>query len=228
MGVAQKIVAVMEKVGYLKKDKQLEGGGRYMYLSEEKVTAELHAAFVECGLLVAPVGMELVENREDMTKAGNALHNTRIKARYRFIDPEDNSALDVEVFGEGSDSGDKTMNKCMTGAYKYALRQTFMISTGDDPDKEPSQESVKSTLTDKVHEKREEAEAATGLLCDRCGKEITSYTSKANKTYTAQQVADYAKRDYGRQLCKPCGFKERDERAQQESAEEQDYGQEGQ
>jgi hypothetical protein len=34
--------------------------------------------------------------------------------------------------------GDKATAKAMTGAYKYALRQTFCIETGDDPDKDPS------------------------------------------------------------------------------------------
>ena len=39
--------------------------------------------------------------------------------------------------GEGSDTGDKASNKALTGAYKYALRQTFCIETGDDPASTP-------------------------------------------------------------------------------------------
>jgi hypothetical protein len=57
--------------------------------------------------------------------------------------------MDIQTLGEGSDTGDKTLNKCMTAAYKYAIRQTLMISTGDDPDAIPSNEtrSTKAPLT---------------------------------------------------------------------------------
>ena len=30
--------------------------------------------------------------------------------------------------------------KALTGAYKYALRQAFLLETGDDPDRQPSHE----------------------------------------------------------------------------------------
>ena len=36
------------------------------------------------------------------------------------------------------DVGDKSANKAATGLLKYALRQTFLIETGDDPDAESS------------------------------------------------------------------------------------------
>ena len=44
----------------------------------------------------------------------------------------------VKVLGDGADTGDKASYKAMTGAMKYALRQTFVIETGDDPDDTPS------------------------------------------------------------------------------------------
>lgn len=147
MPVAEKIARVMRAVGYLKKDKTLSGGGSYAYLSEEKITAELHRECADIGLTFAPIAMEILDNREDKTNAGGLLHNTRILATFRFTDADDGSFLDVQTLGEGSDRGDKCLNKCMTGAYKYALRQSFMISTGNDPDDEPSQEATQSTRT---------------------------------------------------------------------------------
>src|SRR5262249_36903978 len=42
---------------------------------------------------------------------------------------------DCQVLGEASDAGDKAAPKALTGAYKYFLRQTFLIETGDDPDR---------------------------------------------------------------------------------------------
>lgn len=145
MTVANKLWQVYKAVGGLKKDKQVSGAGmNYAFLSEEKVTTELHEEFAKVGLVIMPVGMSLEGAREDTTRSGSVLHNAVIKVRYRLIDPEDGDAQEVEAFGEGSDSGDKTMNKCMTAAFKYALRQTCMISTGDDPDQHASEESTHS------------------------------------------------------------------------------------
>ena len=41
-----------------------------------------------------------------------------------------------EVPGEGLDAGDKAPYKAMTGALKYALLQSFLLPTGDDPEEE--------------------------------------------------------------------------------------------
>jgi hypothetical protein len=140
MAIIEKIAAAMKEVGYIKKDKKLEGGARYNYLSEEKITSELHAVFADLGIVVAPINMEILDNRTDTTRSGGMMYNTRIRATFRFSDGED--SLDVMTLGEGSDQGDKTLNKCMTAAFKYALRQVMLISTGNDPDDTPSAQSI--------------------------------------------------------------------------------------
>ena len=48
----------------------------------------------------------------------------------------------VEVFAEASDQGDKRASKAMTLAKKYALREFFLIETGDDPDAQVSKRAV--------------------------------------------------------------------------------------
>ena len=40
----------------------------------------------------------------------------------------------VKVAGEGADPGDKSVCKAQTSALKYALLQSFLIATGDDPE----------------------------------------------------------------------------------------------
>jgi hypothetical protein len=61
---------------------------------------------------------------------------------------EDGSSVSSTTVGEAMDSGDKSMNKAMSTAYKYALMQIFCIPTVDDKDTEnqthepkPKQES---------------------------------------------------------------------------------------
>ena len=145
MSIASKLCEAMKQVGYIKKDKKLLTGAQYNYLSEEKITAEVHTVFADLGLVMMPVGFEILENRQDTTKNGGIVHNTRTVATFRIIDAESGESIDVQTLGEGSDSGDKCLNKCMTAAYKYAIRQTLMISTGDDPDHTASVESTAST-----------------------------------------------------------------------------------
>ena len=64
---------------------------------------------------------------------------TRIKTVYRFVnvdDPED--YIETTTFAEGIDAQDKGSGKAMTYGDKYALMKAYKISTGDDPDQDPS------------------------------------------------------------------------------------------
>ena len=66
---------------------------------------------------------------------------TRIKTVYRFVnvdDPED--YIETTTFAEGIDAQDKGSGKAMTYGDKYALMKAYKISTGDDPDQDPSVE----------------------------------------------------------------------------------------
>ena len=55
---------------------------------------------------------------------------------YRFVGAKSGEELTVRVAGEGADAGDKAPYKAMTGALKYALLQSFLLATGDDPEDE--------------------------------------------------------------------------------------------
>ena len=148
-GVAGKIARVMSEVGYIPKDKRMEGGGmRYDYLSEEALTAELHSACAEHGLVITPVDYAIVETRVDVSAQKSNQYLARVRGVFRFSDGEDGTSfLDVCTLGEGRDAGDKCLNKAMTGAFKYALRQAFLISTGEDPDHTAS-EPIPARATD--------------------------------------------------------------------------------
>ena len=66
----------------------------------------------------------------------------RIETIYTFVnldDPKD--TLEIITYGDGLDTGDKAPGKAMTYADKYALMKAYKITTGDDPDKEPSPEN---------------------------------------------------------------------------------------
>ncbi|MBE3039168.1 MAG: hypothetical protein IMZ62_10200, partial [Chloroflexi bacterium] len=49
------------------------------------------------------------------------------------------------------------------------------------------------------------------IKCDACKKPIEGYTNKAGtKTYTVADIIRYSQKDYGKNLCKACGFKAKD------------------
>lgn len=140
--VAKKVLSVMKRVDYLQKDgKVAYGNTRYNYLSEEKITSEIRKGMAEAGLVIFPMKMEVVSENEVPTKSGKA-RLLNIVVNYRIQDTESDDFIDIQALGEGMDNGDKTVYKAMTGAFKYAQRQTFMIPTGDDPDQIASDELV--------------------------------------------------------------------------------------
>ena len=66
-------------------------------------------------------------------------HVARVVMAYTFMDVDTAEEITVKVAGEGLDAGDKAPYKAMTGALKYALLQSFLLATGDDPENEPAQ-----------------------------------------------------------------------------------------
>ena len=71
-----------------------------------------------------------------------------IETVYRFVNVDDTGDyIETISYSDGIDSGDKAMGKAMTYGDKYALMKAYKISTGEDPDQEPSTEikEVKAT-----------------------------------------------------------------------------------
>ncbi|MGI5872838.1 MAG: ERF family protein [Bacillota bacterium] len=79
------------------------------------------------GILTVPEVQDM--RRETITNAkGSQLNYTVATVKYNFY-AEDGSYITATVLGEGMDSGDKSANKAMSSAYKYALFQVFHIPT---------------------------------------------------------------------------------------------------
>ncbi len=126
-------LAVMEQVPYIRKT---SGGDLpYSYASERAFIVKVRPVLVACGVTVAPVSCQLVENGVMQTSGGKPMAVRCIQSIYRFTHVPSGTFEDVAVVGEGADRLDKALPKAMTCAFKYALRQWLVIETGDDPDK---------------------------------------------------------------------------------------------
>lgn len=121
----------------LKEKGVLQKGGkndfdRYTYFSE----AQYKALFTE---LFSANGLELKFDELDyLTFEGSEKQaNGRMpRLEFTLFDIDTGFFEKTNITGEGIDKGDKAGYKAYTGALKYYLANTFMVATGDDPEKE--------------------------------------------------------------------------------------------
>lgn len=73
---------------------------------------------------------------------------TDVRIDYQFIDIETGSAHSGYVCGQGADATDKGVYKGITGAVKYIFMKTFLIATGDDPEKDTKKSPTRATKAD--------------------------------------------------------------------------------
>lgn len=140
----QAINEVMGKVGYVQKTGYMKNQN-YTYAKEGEFIAAIRPAMVEAGLVMFPSGATNVTSDIYHTTSGTAMN--RVTGIFSFtLAHASGESVTVTAIGEGADAGDKASYKAMTGAMKYALRQAFVIETGDDPDDTPSDDQHRATV----------------------------------------------------------------------------------
>lgn len=142
--IHEAIHAVMQEVGYVQKTRSQEGGVNYKYAGEAALIEALRPAMVTAGIYMHVTEAPDVFRETYTTSNGKPMNRTAIRLKVRFTHAPSGTSIDTEAWGEGSDVGDKSTPKAMTGAYKYALRETFCIETGDDPDDHSSTKQQRS------------------------------------------------------------------------------------
>ena len=138
------ICDIMGDIGSIGKDKSNTQQG-YKFRGVDDVYNALQPVLVKHRVFPVPIIIE--ERREDRTSSkGNALIYTILKMKYRLY-ADDGSFVEAETIGEGMDSGDKSANKAMSVAYKYAMFQLLCIPTeAVDPDSETHEVARKVDL----------------------------------------------------------------------------------
>lgn len=120
-------------IGAVGKDGQ-NAYDRYAYRTIDDVMNAAHRAFVAAGVVAVPEVLEK-EQIERQSKRGELMIHTTLTVRYSFF-AQDGTSVSAVVQGEGMDRGDKSINKAMSAAYKYAMFQTLAIPTSDMIDSE--------------------------------------------------------------------------------------------
>ena len=138
--IASAIGKVVAECGYVASD-ATNTFHRYSYLSDEKLLGHVRGSMANNGLAIVPMTVSY-EKEEVKTAKGKA--EVLITTTTTFLLSHSSGEwMQVQCIAMGQDSGDKGPYKAATGALKYALRQVFLIATGDDAEKE-SQEARQS------------------------------------------------------------------------------------
>ena len=132
MNLFQKLLSARQEVGYLQKDGKVEfGSTKYKAITDEKVMTTVRPILDKYGIVMS------IENIQ-MSRTGTL---TEAVITWRFTNAEDpQDFLLVQSAGQGADTQDKGAGKAMTYSRKYALLNTLLIPTGEDPDRISSEE----------------------------------------------------------------------------------------
>lgn len=142
--IYQSLQLVMDEIGAIGKNKRNQMQG-FNFRGIDDVMNTLHPLLAKAGIVIVPQVKE-IQREERINAKGTTLIYTLAKVDYAFISTKDGSSVFATVFGEGMDSGDKSLNKAMSIAMKYACFQVFCIPTEEmvDPDQESHQVAPKA------------------------------------------------------------------------------------
>ena len=132
MTLRHKLGEVRRRIGYIQK-RGYNDRYNYNYVAAADIAGTIGDILAELGVVVIP----RLENITYEPHAPGRLERVaRVIMAYTFTDEDSDEEITARVAGEGLDMGDKASYKAMTGALKYALLQSFLLATGDDPEGE--------------------------------------------------------------------------------------------
>ena len=133
------VMAEMAKEG-ISKDRRNQQQG-YSFRGIDDVYNALSPIMAKHGLCMLP-RMLSREMTERVTAKGSTLFYTVVEAEFDLVAAEDGSMHTIRAYGEAMDSADKSTNKAMSAAYKYAAMQAFCIPTEGDHDADATTHEV--------------------------------------------------------------------------------------
>jgi len=146
MNIYEKLSRITEELGFVEKGLTVgKGTNQYKAVSEASVLNAVKPLEIKHGVYSYPMSREIVMQdilesekpgyKKDDPPVKKTTFFMRIKTTYRFVNTEKPTEfVDMDTFGDGVDSLDKSSGKAMTYADKYALLKAYKIQTGDDPD----------------------------------------------------------------------------------------------
>jgi hypothetical protein len=138
--LVKKLAKIMAETRWVEK-KGRNSFFNYDYARETDILDAVRAKLAENGVFVF-TSVESVDLRETgkRTRDGSPVNMVTVRTKHVFRDAETGESAEVFGTGSGEDAGDKAVYKAITGAMKYFISKNFLISTGDDPEKDSETE----------------------------------------------------------------------------------------
>jgi len=150
----QSVMQDIGEIGIAKDKKNVQQG--YKFRGIDDVYNALSPLLSKHGLVILPKILSSSQV-ERQTKSGGSIFYTTLTVEFKAVSAVDGSFDVLTTVGEAMDSGDKSSNKAMAAAFKYAAMMLFCIPTEGDNDADattqatinPAEQkpSVKSAIT---------------------------------------------------------------------------------
>lgn len=127
------IPKIMSEVGAISKGRRNQQQN-YTFRGIDDAYQAFQPLFAKYGVFVVPTVTD-IKREERTNKSGGLLIYTTLTIKHTFF-ADDGSHFDAVTVGEAMDSGDKSSNKSMSAALKYALLEVFCVPTEGDNDTE--------------------------------------------------------------------------------------------
>ena len=146
--ITKAIINVMKEVKNIDKNIQVgDGKSAYKGVADKDVKSVIGQAMEKHGLAIIPLSINPkvdIQRWEETNNYGTKMKTqvfTEVSTKYLLLH-ESGESLEIEGYGHGIDSQDKSAGKATTYALKYALLYTFLVPTGqiDDTDKVSSED----------------------------------------------------------------------------------------
>lgn len=173
-GLVAKMAKVMEDIENLEK-KGFNEFYKYHYTRAEDIFAMVRKHLSKQKIM-AFSNIESLKTKKVETKKGVSIQ-ADVDLSLTFIDGDSGASITVYYMGTGLDSGDKYLYKAYTGALKYALKDTFLMSAGDDVEEDSPE---RTTKTSPKQDKKEE------ML-----RKIRNYYRKASPQIVEEVISKY-------------------------------------
>lgn len=124
--IHESILKILEDIGHISKDRNNPQQG-YKFRGIDDVYNAIHPLLARHQVFPT---CEVIErsHAERETRNGSAMFFVTLRVKYT-LHAVDGSTVTTEAVGEGCDVSDKSANKALSAAYKYALFQLFCIPT---------------------------------------------------------------------------------------------------
>lgn len=164
--IYQRVNAVMNKITYVQKDKQVDAPGqKYKAVTHDNVTAQIRKHLVGEGIVIhlEQLKGEILIKRDVKSDVKMHLYSGDYAISFVNIDnPEDR--ITVTINAHASDNGDKAPGKCASYATKYAMLKVFSIETGDNEESRTYEAPLFTDLQKSEFNELIETENALGFL----------------------------------------------------------------